>query len=306
MDKEVLDFYRMAGRITAETLGIARRRVADGYPLLELAEEMEGYMRSRGAFPAFPVNISIDDAAAHFTPASDCDIVFRRGQIAKIDCGACYSGYIGDSAITIEVGSNSSVALVNSSKRALEVAIKEAKGGISAGDLGEVIEREINALGFQPIENLSGHEVSEYDLHAGISIPNIADSGTPEIEEGMVIAVEPFATEGRGYVIERENGNIYQFVGEKNVHNDGARSLMHAIKGSRALSSLPFCERWCMSMASGLGLNDQEMKKALKMLEKSRVIWNYPVLREATGSLVSQWEHTLYIKEEGCEVLTSQ
>lgn len=305
MDEELIKKYRIAGRITAEALEIAKEKATEGFSLLSLAEEMEEHMRKRGAFPAFPVNISIDDAAAHFTPSSDCDLDFKRGQIAKIDCGACYMGCIGDSAITVEIGSNTQFALIESSKRALDRVIKVIKAGMKTGEVGAIIEQEISSMGFAPIENLSGHEVAEYNLHAGISIPNVAERSSPEIREEMCIAVEPFATSGRGYVMESENGNIYQFVEKKNVHNEKARELMERLASDRALSSLPFCERWCVRVGEQMGMERKDVQRALKMLERSRVIRNYPVLREVTGSPVSQWEHTLYIKDEGCEVLTS-
>lgn len=305
MDKDILERQRKAGKITAEALEMAKNVIRDGYSLLSLAEEMEEHMRKRGAFPAFPVNISIDDAAAHFTPASDCELTFRRGEVAKIDCGACYEGYIGDSAITIEVGNNTHFALIESARRGLERAIKEIRAGMRAGEVGGIIEREINSMGYVPIENLSGHEVAEYNLHAGISIPNIADRSAYRIEEGMFIAIEPFATSGKGYVIEKENGNIYQFLERKKIHNESATKLMEMIASDRALSSLPFCERWCVKMGEAIGIGKSDVQKALKMLVKSRVLRDYPVLREVSGALVSQWEHTLYIKDEGCEVLTS-
>ncbi len=305
MDEELIKKYRIAGRITAEALEIAKEKATEGYSLLSLAEEMEEHMRKKGGFPAFPVNISIDDAAAHFTPSSDCDLVFKRGQIVKIDCGACYMGCIGDSAITVEIGSNTQFALIESSKRALDRVIKLIKAGMKTGEVGAIIEQEISSMGFAPIENLSGHEVAEYNLHAGISIPNVAERISPEIREEMCIAVEPFATSGRGYITESENGNIYHFVEKKNVHNEKARELMERLASDRALSSLPFCERWCVRIGEQMGMERKDLQRALKMLERSRVIRNYPVLREVTGSLVSQWEHTLYIKDEGCEVLTS-
>jgi methionyl aminopeptidase len=305
VEEDIFSRYRKAGQITARALEIGKSRAREGYSLLALAEDIESYIRKEGAFPAFPVNLSVDDAAAHFTPSSDCELVLRRGQLVKIDCGACYGGCIGDSAITVEIGSNDQMALIESSRRALNRAIQAMKAGISAGEVGSVIEQEISSMGFAPVENLSGHEVAEYNLHAGISVPNIAERDSGIIREGMFLAVEPFSTPGRGYVVERENGNIYHFAGKKNVHNETARALMEDIASSRELSSLPFCERWCVRIEEKRGTDRKTTQKALKILERSGVVRNYPVLREVTGSVVSQWEHTLLIKNEGCEVMTS-
>jgi Methionine aminopeptidase len=73
---------------------------------LKLADEIEEHILQKGARPAFPANLSINDAAAHFSPDSSCELTFKRGDVAKIDCGAQIDGYIGDSAITVEIGTN--------------------------------------------------------------------------------------------------------------------------------------------------------------------------------------------------------
>ena len=300
-----MEDYRKAGKITAEALDIARARVSEGYSLLELAEEIESFIAKSGARPAFPVNISINDAAAHFTPSSDCDAVFKRGDVVKVDCGASIDGCMGDSAITIEVGTNAFLPLVESSKRALERVISEIRADTKTGNIGEVIEREITGFGFRPIENLSGHQIARYSLHAGISIPNVAEKISDRIRENMVVAVEPFATNGNGYVVENENGNIYQFS-DRRVHNALANKLADAIRKDAHLSKLPLCERWCVKLGVEIGMGIGEVHRAMKVLERSRVLRNYPVLREGGDGIVSQWEHTLFIKDNGCEILTKK
>ena len=306
MDNEIIEKYRLAGKITAGALEFAKSKITEGYSLLKLADEIEAYIMEQGAKPAFPANISINDAAAHFSPDSSCELTFRRGDVAKIDCGAQIDGYIGDSAITVEIGTNEKMVLIQSSKMALQEAIEVVKDEIEVGRIGEVVENKIRSMGFRPIANLSGHQVSEYNLHAGLSVPNVGERFSKRIKEGMVIAIEPFSTNGNGYIMDGENGSIYQFIKEKNVHNESARKLLNLIKKDKNFVSLPFCERWCVKLGERHEMDAEEINRALNILNRSHVIRNYPVLREEAGGLVSQWEHTVLVTEDGCEVLTSR
>src|SRR2546427_10123302 len=206
MDPDVRESLVRAGGRAREPRERAVALVRDGVWLLEGAEEVEDLMRKKGARPAFPTCISIDDTAAHSSPTHDDALRFRRGNVVKLDLGAQLDGWIADTAVTVEVGTRNWTALARASELALQTAIEAVHGGVSTRALGEGIQRAIEAHGFRPIRNLTGHTIERYLLHAGKSVPNIAH-GHDTLHVGEVVAIEPFASSGAGEVDGRRTGN---------------------------------------------------------------------------------------------------
>ena len=172
MDEHALDCVRKAGRIAGEARELGISLVALNVPLVKVAEETEAYIYEKGAKLAFPTNISINDIAAHFSPNLHDDIRFSNGDVVKVDVGAHVDGYIGDTAATVEVGTKNWTDLIGASSRALTFAIEMINDGTPVNAIGGAVERSIKESGFRPIVNLNGHEVKQYNLHAGLSIPN--------------------------------------------------------------------------------------------------------------------------------------
>ncbi|TLZ84685.1 MAG: type II methionyl aminopeptidase, partial [Methanobacteriota archaeon] len=214
MDPDRHDALLHAGKVSREARERAVELVHEGGLLRELAEEAEGLMARRGLRPAFPTCISIDHVAAHYSPTHDDDLRFRRGNVVKLDLGAQQDGWIADTAQTVEVGTRNWTALIRASELALQTAIEAVHAGVSTRTIGEGIQRAIESHGFRPIRNLTGHSVERYLLHAGKSVPNIAH-GHDVLEEGEVVAIEPFASSGAGEVDGRRSGNIYRVVRTK-------------------------------------------------------------------------------------------
>ncbi|MDG6220426.1 MAG: type II methionyl aminopeptidase [Candidatus Thermoplasmatota archaeon] len=266
--------------------------VREGAQLLDVAQAIEEKIMDEGAKPAFPVNISINDIAAHYTPRRDDHLCFMKGDVVKLDVGAHRDGYIGDTATTVEVGTSCWSRLLRASEEALEKAIEITAPGISTADIGGIISGTIASHGYKPIENLTGHGLKRYNLHSEPSIPNIKDGAGVVLGEGMVVAIEPFATNGHGYVEGGPNGNIYRLVRERTPKNSKLVPLYDEIRDR--FGSLPFAERW---VEGGDDL-------ALRKLTRYGVVAPYSILIEAGGGVVSQKEHTLYITSSGSEVLT--
>jgi len=151
----------------------------------------------------------------------------------------------------------------------------------------------IEGYGYTPILNLSGHGVEQYDAHTGPNIPNRAVERSVELEAGQVIAIEPFATDGRGKVGEGATEEIYEQVADGSVRDRRARQVLEEIE---AFDDLPFAERW---------LEGSRSEMALRRLKRAGIIKGYPVLKEDDGQLVSQAEHTLIVTEDGCDVTTA-
>ena len=118
----------------------------------------------------------------------------------KLDLGAHIEGYIADTAATVEVGTNNHSLLIHTCEEALEKAIASIKDGVETNHIGKIIEDTIKERGFNPIKDLTGHNLEQYELHAGITIPNYKSFFSHTIKKDMVFAIEPFATYGRGNI----------------------------------------------------------------------------------------------------------
>jgi len=287
---EIYEQYREAGRILGNALSKGSRMVKEGVKYLDVAEKIEGLIGSEAGL-SFPVNISVNEVAAHYTPSPDDALRFKKGDVVKVDAGSHVNGYIGDSAITVEVGDGRHEHIIKASEEALEGAIEIVKEGVSISEIGQKIEGVITSYGLKPVKNLQGHSLERYNLHAGLSIPNVSNSNERKLKEGEVIAIEPFATDGEGYVVDRERGNIYQL---RNRAKGRIAGEMRARFGS-----LPFASRWMEGI-----VGREKINMTLAFMLRRRFIYPYKTLVEVRGGVVAQTEHTLLVKKNGCEVLT--
>ncbi len=299
MDGEELEKYMRAGEIAFEAKKLAEKIVRPGTPILKIAEEIEELIRSRGAAPAFPTNISINHVAAHRTPYVGDTEVVPEGAVVKVDIGVHVDGYIADTAITI-VLDDKFEPLSEAVRSALLKALKKVRVGARFKDIGFVIEREIKAAGFRPIKNLSGHSLGRYQIHGGEYIPNYRDAlAIGRFRSGGAYAIEPFGTNGRGYVVE-DRSSIQIFA---------LRSIRGSVSGFEAevldvirtrFNTLPFCERWLVDLG-----DIDAVREALKGLVAKKVLTQYPVLVEAGRGMVAQFEETVYVTSSGVYITTN-
>jgi methionyl aminopeptidase len=290
MNDEIFEKYRDAGVLAAKILRRSAQEIRVGGSYLDLVESIEVQVEEEGAALAFPLNLSLNEDAAHDTASPGDARVFTKGDVAKLDLGVQIDGYIADTATTIDLGSNS--LLLEASERALDAAIKAVRPGATAGDLGAAIQKEIECRGYRPISNLTGHGLDRYILHRPPTIPNVGVNGGVVLEEGMVFAIEPFATTGSGHVGEKTRKEIYSQVSQKPVRIPAARAILNKVKDRHGL---PFARRW---------LDEKKLDITLSSLVRSQVLHVYPVLSDIPGSLVSQHEHTVIVTSEGCIVTT--
>jgi methionyl aminopeptidase len=295
MNQYELDCIMQAGAITREARQLGASMIAEGVSLLSVAEETEACIRKKGAKPAFPVNISINQIAAHFTPASNDTSTFRRGDLVKLDVGAHVNGYMGDTAVTVEVGTRNWTSLIDASSKALMMAIEMLGAGVPVGAIGGTIERGIRSNGFVPIRNLAGHEIKQNDLHSGLSISNYDDGNDTKVTKGMLLAIEPFATNGAGEVDNLKPGNIFILQKDREIKDAGASRLFEMIK--EEFGSMAFCERWCTAL-------DPKAPVHLRTLVRYGALHSYPIMAEVRGGMVSQMEHTILINGPQAQVTT--
>jgi methionyl aminopeptidase len=283
-----LDRWREAGRIAARARELGASLCVPGASLRAVADRVEAFIRSEGAQPAFPANLSRNVEAAHFTPAAGDDIALAAGDILKVDVGAHLDGAIADTAVTVEVGgSRRHDNLLRAVRDALDAGIARVRAGVAVDELSKAIEGAIHALGLKPVRDLTGHSIERYLLHAGKSIPNASGFSAAHLDEGEVVAIEPFATNGVGQIDNGPFGNIARF---RRDPGDGDAELARLFARFR---TLPFATRW---------LADDDERAYLARAR--RLLQTYPVFLERAGGLVSQAEHTVLVRADGAEVLT--
>ena len=287
---EQLEKHREAGEILAQVRAAAADRVEVGVSHLEVAEFAEDRIRELGAEPAFPVNISIDEEAAHATPEPDDDAAFGE-EMVNLDIGVHVDGWLADTAVTVDLSGHADLA--KAPEEALEAAIEVVEPGVETGEIGAEIESVIDGYGYNPVVNLTGHGLGHWEQHTEPNVPNRAVEQGVELEAGDVVAIEPFATDGGGKVNEGAHEEIYSLEREASVRNRQAREALEQIV--EEFKTLPFAHRW---------LDTSRARMALRRLERNDVVHGYPVLKEQDGSLVSQREHTVIVTEDGCEVTT--
>lgn len=295
MDSDVRAWLLEAGRVSKEAKERAMDLVGDGVLLLDVAEEIKGLMRKRDLRPAFPTCISIDNVAAHYSPTHDDTLRFRRGNVVKLDLGAQRDGWIADTAVTVEVGTRNWSRLIQASELALQTAIEAVRPGVETRLLGEGIRRAIEANGYKPIRNLTGHTIERYVLHAGKSVPNIPH-GHDALEEGEVVAIEPFSSSGAGEVDGTRTGNIYRVLRTKPQKDDGLNEFLGQLVAE--FKTLPFAERWAYAL-------NPKAPALLNQLLRTRAVMTYPVLLDVGAGIVAQTEHTMIVKAGGAEVTTA-
>lgn len=291
LDDETVDKHRQAGDVLRTVMDETAEMVEPGVTHLEVAEHAESRIEELADGCAFPVNISINEEASHATPARDDDIEFTEDDMVCLDLGVHVDGYIADAATTIDFTGNDE--LVEAAEQALEAALDAVAAGVDTGTVGAEIEDVIRGYGYTPVLNLSGHGVEQYDAHTGPNIPNRGvDRGT-ELQVGDVVAIEPFATDGRGKVTEGAKEEIFELQQERSVRNRGARQVLDQITSE--FDGLPFASRW---------VDSPRAEMALRRLKQAGVVRGYPVLKEEDGRLISQAEHTVIVTEDGCEITT--
>ncbi|EQD26228.1 methionine aminopeptidase, type II, partial [mine drainage metagenome] len=192
-----------AGRPGWYVPGASRRAVA---------EAIEDLIRSRGAAPAFPANLSRNQEAAHYTPSPDDEARFVEGDLVKVDVGAHLDGRIADTATTVEVGSTHRYDhLIRAVHEAVRAGISRIRADVPVEEISAAIEEAIHRRGVKPVANLTGHTIERYLLHAGTSIPNVRGGPARTLREGEIVAIEPFATNGRGLIENGPFGHIVRF-----------------------------------------------------------------------------------------------
>ncbi len=298
LSDDVIEKYRLAGKIAAEVREQVKRSVSEGMPIIDICERTEALIRKKGGKPAFPCNVSINEITAHYTSPPGDKRTVPSGGLVKVDLGVHVDGYIADTAQTVCFNPEYE-DLVTTAEDALQTGIKIIRAGMFTSRFGSTVQKVIESHGLKPIANLTGHQVGRYMIHVGRSLPNVSHLSASRVNAGEVYAIEPFVTlkNAAGKVESGRDAHIFRFVKQKSLKNEHAKKLCDYIVQN--FHTLPFAERWLQKVTS-----PDRYKAAISELLSSKTLMAYPVFIEASGKPVAQAEHTVLVTRDGCEVLT--
>ena len=203
-NSEQIAMMKKAGRITAEALLVAKEAIKPGVSTKEIDTKIHDFIRKCGAIPSFlgyggfpgSACISINSEVIHGIPSKK--VIVHEGDIVKIDVGARYCGYNGDSARTFPVGnvSDEALKLISVTEMSFYEGLKVAKAGNRVGDIGSAIENFVISNGFSIVRKYVGHGVGK-ELHEEPEVPNFGRAGHgPRLYSGMTLAIEPMVNVG--------------------------------------------------------------------------------------------------------------
>lgn len=303
--KEEIDKLKKAGKIARKLLIKSKKNIEEGKistdkELIDFIDsEIENFKENYNVKKAFPVNVSINDVAAHYTPFEK-EYIFKEEDIIKIDLGISVEGYIADNALTVYLGKDKEKKqLVKASKEAIKEVKKIIKKEIKNNEIGAKIEETIKSFNLKPIYNLGGHSIERYNLHSGLFIPNYDSKENKTLKEG-IYAIEPFATNGIGYVKDTSFSNIVKLLDIKNVRIPLSLRKYYNILYSE-FNNLPFS---LTDIEKTLNLKKEKVIYLVNMLEKFRILHKYPILIEKSRGLVSQHEDTFLVLDDKVIVTT--
>lgn len=195
---------RNAGRISSRALREAGKAVEPGVSTAEIDKIVREYIEKQGATPSFlgyggfPASacISVNNVVIHGIP--NRKQILKKGDIVSIDVGAYFEGYHGDNAWTFACGdvSKEAQALMDTTRESLFEGIKAAKAGMRIGDIGNAVQRYVEARSYSVVRDFVGHGVGA-KLHEDPSVPNYGTSGHGvRLLPGMAIAIEPMINQG--------------------------------------------------------------------------------------------------------------
>lgn len=287
MDKDEQMSYEKSFLIAEDAIEFSKKFVKENAKAIDIANEVEKRIFDLGGKPAWPVNISINEIAAHYTPSINDTLVLKEGDLVKVDIGTQVNGYICDRAYTVCIGKNSH-PLIEASEKSLEKVLKMFTPGTKVSEISQVTEDTVSEMGFNTIKNLAGHRIDRFQQHAYPSIPNSKNSSQDEIESGKVYAMEIFVTDGSGMVTDSSPIGIFQYNRDATVRLWEARQLLEMAKTE--FEMLPFTQRWIS------GISPLKIGLALRQLIDSGAIIEYPPLKEESNAKVAVTEKSVIVK----------
>lgn len=319
MNNDFLQEYRYGAEVHRQVRQWAQKNIKPGQSLTEIAEGIEDSVRALTGHPgleegdnikggvAFPTGVNLDHIAAHYSPNAGNKTLLSKDNVMKVDFGVHINGRIVDSAFTLAFDPMYD-NLLTAVREATNTGIREAGIDARLGEIGGAIQEtmesyevEINGETFpvKCIRNLNGHDIRQWQIHGGKSVPIVKSNDQTKMEEGEVFAIETFGSTGNGYV--RDDLECSHYAKRQDAPNvplrvASATKLLKVI--NKNFGTLPFCRRYLDRLGQEkylLGLNN---------LVQSGIVEAYPPLVDKKGSYTAQFEHTILLRPNVKEVIS--
>ena len=210
---EEVQLIKESAEILGKAHGEVAKHVKEGVKTSFLDKIAEEYIRDHHGVPSFKgyngfpssLCISVNEVVVHGFPG---EYVLKDGDIISVDCGVFHQGFHSDSAYTYPVGEVSPkiLSLLKATKESLYLGIEKAVYGNRMGDVGNAIQKYVEAKGYTVVRELVGHGVGK-SLHEAPEVPNYGKKGSgPLLGDGMVIAIEPMVNLGTRNVVQEKDG----------------------------------------------------------------------------------------------------
>ncbi|KAJ5448508.1 Winged helix-turn-helix transcription repressor DNA-binding [Penicillium cf. griseofulvum] len=320
-DDTFLNDYRKAAEVHRQVRHWTQETVRPGQTLADIAVGIEDGVRAllnnagvetgQGLISGmgFPTGLSLNNCVAHYTPnPGQKDVVLDSNDVMKVDFGVHINGWIVDSAFTMSFDPTYD-NLLAAVKDATNTGIKNAGVDVRISDVSAAIQEamesyevDINGRTFpvKAVRNITGHNIEQYRIHAGKSIPFVKNNDNTKMELGEIFAIETFGTTGRGYLF--DGPGVYGYGKDPSApkkitsHLASAKSLYQKINEN--FGSLVFCRRYL----ERLGV--ERYLAGINSLVSSGHVELYQPLMDVKGSYSAQFEHTILLRESGKEVIS--
>ncbi|KKM25895.1 hypothetical protein LCGC14_1590360 [marine sediment metagenome] len=300
-EKLKIESLQKAGKIAQEVKKYIRPKIKVGAKVIDIILNAEEKIVELEGSCAFPVNLCINNTAAHYTsPIKDDGLEISKGDLVKIDLGVHIEGFIVDTAFTVSFNEEPLFEnIIQATEVALDAAKLMVKPKINTREIGKKIEDIVKGFKYNPIKELGGHQIERWTVHGKKQLPELGSQGGDIMEVGEVFSIEIFASSGEGSVHNTNNSYIYElnpYVGRVPLRRKTSKQLLGFI--NKNYKTLPFAERWlAKEFRLGVAFGLQEL------VQQGKLQAHY-VLAEKKDANVAQIEETIFITEDGFEQLT--
>ncbi|KAA8493363.1 Methionine aminopeptidase 2B [Porphyridium purpureum] len=313
IQEDLYNSVRHAAEVHRRVRAYMKDYIKPGVKLIDMCERLENASRALIAENglecgiAFPTGCSLNHVAAHYTPNAGDNTVLGKDDVMKVDFGVHINGRIIDSAWTVAFNEKYDPLLL-AVKEATNKGLSEAGIDARLGEIGAAIQEvmesheiELNGKVYpiRAIQNLNGHSIGPYQIHAGKTVPIVRGGNATKMEEGEFYAIETFGSTGRAHVIEDLECSHYMKnfdVGRVPLRMARSKQLLATIE--KNFGTLAFCRRYLDR------LGETKYLMALKNLCDVGIVDSYPPLCDIRGSYTAQYEHTFVLRPTCKEILS--
>ncbi len=283
-----------AGKIVSKVREETQKKVLLGSDFLSIVEFAEKRILELDGGIAW-VQINDTTTAAHFSPTKHNNPICQAGDLIKVDIGVHINGFIADTAFSVAIPTTDkeiqqkNELLIQTSKESLEKALSIAHTGCTLQELGIAQMSPAKEKGLTTITNLGGHSIGQYKVHSGLTIPTYDNGDATKLEEDLMIAIEPFITDGESLIKESGEATVFMQAINRQTRNPYGRKILQFIKSRQGL---PFATK---DLEKEFG--ESVTRVGLRDLLQQGIIKGYPPLVSKSGNAIAQTEHSVLVKE---------